>query len=227
MSFRLGWIAMLAALIVAGCAAESRGSEAQASPPMLATPANRSSADSGAKSVTPQAAAPASDPGAISGAPGDDVRNDLQESSMSAAPTGWSTLTNQQYRFSIAYPDAYTVLDEPVAPPADLPDLVFRARFQDREIAASDTADLNPPMFSIEIFANPGQLALDAWIDRQGPRGSRRELTIGGKPGYEVTLPTQLAPNQFLYVAHDAHVFRLIPLGPFSADMLRSFTLGG
>ena len=143
---------------------------------------------------------------------------------MAVAPTAWLTYTNQTYHFSIAYPNTYVLLDQASAQDQAQVKRVFQVRFQDQRIAASPIAHMEPPQFQIEVFDNTATLALGRWVEDHRMNGERADVKIGGQPGLRVTLMTMMAPNQFYYVAQGPYVYRLTPLGPFSEQMLASFS---
>ena len=47
----------------------------------------------------------------------------------------------------------------------------------------------------------------------------------GAGEGWKVRLPVLIAPNEFYFFGTKEYVYRLIPLGPHSQDMLASFQL--
>lgn len=140
-------------------------------------------------------------------------------------PEKWRVYANQQFGFSIAYPDTYVVLDNdsPREPPVE--GRVYQVRFQDSKLAASDTADLQLPQFRIELFEKPQGTTLEQWLDNHGIAGARSPVTIGDRNGYKVSYETMQAPNEFYYVAGDRYVYRLTPLGPHSEAMAATFSI--
>jgi hypothetical protein len=143
---------------------------------------------------------------------------------MPLPPTAWLTYTNQIYRFAVAYPDTYVLLDQASAQDKAQPQRLLQVRFQDKRIASAPTAGLELPQFQIEVFDNAAALPLARWLDDRDVRGERADVTLGGQPGLRVTLMTMMAPNQFYYVAQGPYIYRLTPLGPFSERMLASFS---
>jgi|GEM_PF-1749949 len=145
-----------------------------------------------------------------------------------AQPTDWQRYTDQQFGFSIAYPNTYVLLNA-AATSATAPNLVHQVWFQDKVIAAGATAALEPPAFAVDVFANPDALALAQWLDANEPHAdaTRTAVTVGNTPGYKVALTTYIAPGQFYYVAAGNAVYRLTPLGQYGEEMLKSFRLGG
>ncbi len=92
-------------------------------------------------------------------------------------------------------------------------------------LAASETANLQPPQFSIEVFANPGGTAVEEWLATHAPGiGAHTPVTIGGKPGFRVQLNAQLAPNEFYFVANGQSIYKLTLLGQSAPQMLQSFS---
>jgi hypothetical protein len=145
-----------------------------------------------------------------------------------AQPTDWLRYTDQQFGFSITYPNTYVLLDAATASAAAA-NPVHRVWFQDKTIASGATAALEPPAFAVDVFANPDGLALAQWLDANEPHrdATRTAVTVGDTPGYKVALTSYVAPGQFYYVAAGNAVYRLTPLGQYGEEMLKSFRLGG
>lgn len=146
----------------------------------------------------------------------------------SAPPADWTRYTDQQFGFSIAYPNTYMILNAATTS-ATAPNLVHQVWFQDKTIASGATAALEPPAFAVEVFANADALTLAQWLDANEPHGdaTRTAVTVGNTPGYKIALTTYVAPGQFYYVAAGKAVYRLTPLGQYGEEMLKSFRLGG
>jgi hypothetical protein len=142
-----------------------------------------------------------------------------------AGPVSWLSYTSQQFRFSISYPDTYLVVDQGNLP-QDVPNVVGRVQFQDKALASSPTANLQPPQFLIDVFENKQSLVLEDWIAANERRAAPQAATIGNASGYLVQLQTMQAPNQFYFVSQGQYVYRLIPLGQHSQQMLQSFKIG-
>ncbi|HEX6291779.1 MAG TPA: hypothetical protein VFZ66_21515 [Herpetosiphonaceae bacterium] len=141
-----------------------------------------------------------------------------------AQPASWLTYSSAQFNFSIDYPDVYVVAEGGDLP-QNIPHLIQRVRFMDKALAASPTANLQPPQFMIDVFENTDALVLEDWIAANERRGTPTEADVGNLRGYLVALQTMQAPNQFYFVSHGQYVYRLTPLGHFSAEMLRSFKI--
>jgi hypothetical protein len=171
----------------------------------------------------------ASEPGS-GGAPGQEP-GALPEGENGEPPVGvdnvnWLTYSDSEFRFSIKYPDIFAILDEPQQPEGNVPGLIHRVRFQDKSLLGADTADLEPPQFSIEVFTNSAGLVLQEWIQQNGmiPANSQVEdFPIAGQPGLMVTRMELIAPGQFVFIGNNGLVFRLTPLGLYSEEMLKSF----
>lgn len=139
-------------------------------------------------------------------------------------PVNWLSYTDETYKFSIAYPDVYIILPE-IELLKDLdPDLVHRVRFQDADLAKGDTADIEPPQFSIEIFKSPTS-SLESFLDKKMPGWSRESYKIGDLQGYRVSSNLLMAPNEFYFFSGNGYVYKLTPLGGYSQEMLESFKL--
>ena len=144
---------------------------------------------------------------------------------------GWQTYTDSAYGFSIQYPDEYAILPEAALPTPTRPPAVQRVRFQVRQIAAGQFAELEPARFSIDVFEPGPAVALRDWLrsDAVLPAGaSVTPVQIeGAQEALRVALRQQLAPNEFIYVSTGRYVYRLTPLGQHGEEMLASFRLLG
>jgi len=142
---------------------------------------------------------------------------------------GWQMHTDPTYGFAVEYPKEYVILKEVTLPTSTQPAAVQRVRFQRKDIATGQFADLEPPMLTIQVFPRPSGRSLRDWLNSFGllPPGS--EITAaqlpGAREGLRVALRQQLAPNEFLYFTTDQYVYGLIPLGPEGKKMLTTFRL--
>lgn len=242
----------LLAILAMGCGFR-RGDGAQGRP---ATTGSATSADgAGAVGTTPIAtligagqegsmsssgSGAAATPGASSQKPGDgldaagqgtaatgEAAAEPQGSDVPTVPSKWLVYSDTTLSFSLSYPDSYVRLAEPASLSSVAPNLVQRVRFQDRQLATGETADLELPQFTVEVFENTAGLTLEQWLDANTPSSSfRSTVAVGDHQGYQVTLNTMLAPNHFYYVADSAYVYRITPLGPHSEAMLASLKIG-
>lgn len=139
-------------------------------------------------------------------------------------PASWHTYRDQAYSFSIDYPDTYTILPEtePLIN-ADL-ELIHRVRFLDAQLAAGDTAEYEPPNFTIEIFTL-GNQALEEIIDNDKNGGEREVYKLGNLTGFRVYFKQLIAPNEFYYLSEHGFVYKLTPLGLYGEEMLHSFEI--
>ncbi len=145
------------------------------------------------------------------------------------APANWLDFSDATYHFSIKYPDSYVILAEPDPSPAMQPALVHQVRFQTKELATAETADLEPPQFTIQVFARSGAVPLRDWLieNRLLPSGAdmRPARLTGASEAVSVRLRVLMSPNQFYYAANAQYVYRLIPLDSAAEEMLASFRL--
>jgi hypothetical protein len=148
---------------------------------------------------------------------------------MPAAPAGqttWSTYLDPVTGFSVRYPSEYVVLPEPRPLPDSTPRLVQRVRFQVKQIAAGQFADTEPSTFRVEVFDAPAG-SLRTWLDANTrlPSGAVVQAVTAPqtREAARVTTPLLLAPNVFYYYLTARYVFYVVPLGPFTDDMLASF----
>jgi hypothetical protein len=161
-------------------------------------------ADSTSGSMTPAAPAASRAPGQADGA--------------------WVTLEDPERRFALRHPAAYVVLPEAGAPPGGA---VYRLRLQERTLAASEGAALEPPKLTLEVFELGGAPSLSEWLAAHGrlPSGASREAVSapGVEEGVRVRLRVQLAPNEFVYFRSARFVYALTPLGPDGPALIESF----
>ena len=151
------------------------------------------------------------------------------ESSPVIQTAGWLMHRDSTYGFAVGYPNDYVILKEAALPAPTQPPMVQRVRFQQKDIAAGQFADLEPPMFTIHVFTRSSGRSLRDWLDSFGllPPGSEISAVRleGASDGLRVALRQQLAPNEFVYFMTDKYVYGLIPLGPDKAEILASFRL--
>jgi hypothetical protein len=164
--------------------------------------------------------APDGEPGKIeSKAPGGAALEGDVETAIS-----WLVYKDLEFPFSIAYPDIHTILPAEYPSETSGPRLLYRLRFLDSQLASGETADLEIPNFSIEIF-DRGELALDQFLDEYFDRGYREPFNQEGINGIRVYFDQLIAPNEFYFVADQDHVYKLTPMGVHSQEMLESFQI--
>jgi hypothetical protein len=141
--------------------------------------------------------------------------------------SAWQTYSDPSYGFSVRYPDSLMIPREGRMLPARRPPLLGEVRFLDRQLAASDTAALQPPELAIEVFA-PTSGPLRAWLEANGRSGRAADWSVpGAREAVWVRDPSLAAPNEFFYVATDRGVIALVPLGAAGAAMVKTFELSG
>ncbi len=134
----------------------------------------------------------------------------------------WLTFRDDTFRFEILYPPSYVVLKPTVKKD---PQPVREIHFQDKDLAKSETANLELPQFMIEVFDNSAKAPLDQWLRNHKLTDARSTVSaysVGGMNGVHVTSMLLLAPNEFFYLAQGTTILRLTPLGEFSNQMLAS-----
>ena len=148
-----------------------------------------------------------------------------------STPADWNSHTDATFGFAVAYPPAFVILPEPALPTPTRPPAVLRVRFQEKSIAAGQFAELEPARFMIQIFEKPASVSLDDWLRSANlvPAGATSSpiRVEGARESLRVALRQQIAPNEFVYVAGEAHVYRLTPLGEHGAQMRASFRVIG
>jgi predicted small lipoprotein YifL len=163
--------------------------------------------------------------GADDGTPGSSEASQTGGDEMNT-PANWLTYLDPKFGFSISYPDAYVLLPEAELPKDGAPGLVHRVRFLNSDLAKSDTANLQPPDFSIALFENPSAIPLNTWVDANAPKGSTEEIKLNDVSCLKVTMTTLMAPNQFYFCAWNSYIYQFTPLGQYAEDMLKSFKFG-
>ena len=145
------------------------------------------------------------------------------------APADWRTYIDKKYSFQIKYPKSFVILSEPARLPEAAPPVKHRVRFQDKQLAAGQTAQLEPPQFSIEVLENERSLSLHDWLASAVHVGAEDSVEPfhldGAGEGLRLRNAMQLAPNEFYFFARGKYIFKLTPLGEFSEEMLNSFRL--
>lgn len=142
----------------------------------------------------------------------------------SSKPVNWLVYQDETYKFSISHPDVYVILPEVELLREIDPDLAHRVRFQDADLAKGDTADLEPPQFTVEIFKSNSS-SLESFLDTKMPGARREPYKIGDLQGYRVSTNLLMAPNEFYFFSGNGYVYKLTPMGAYSQEMLESFKL--
>ncbi|HSL84897.1 MAG TPA: hypothetical protein VLF66_19135 [Thermoanaerobaculia bacterium] len=132
--------------------------------------------------------------------------------------------------FAFSYPASLILLAEPDPLPERRPPLVHRVRLLDRELAAGDTADLEPPQFSVEVYAG-AEGPLRPWLQAHGriPAGSAVEAleVPGAREALRVRDPRLLAPNEFYWYVAGRHILLVVALGSEGEAVHETFSLLG
>jgi hypothetical protein len=136
----------------------------------------------------------------------------------------WLTYRDQDYHFSIDYPDTYTILPENDPLNEVDTELIHRVRFLDAQLTTGDTAEYEPPNFTVEIYPISDQ-TLEEFINNDIKGGNLEAFTFGNLSGIRLYFIQLIAPNEFYYFSNDAYIYKLTPLGPYSQEMLQSFQI--
>lgn len=144
-----------------------------------------------------------------------------------AAPDAWLTYVSNEFGFALDYPPYLSVVENRGD---DDHFLLLRVRLLGPEASDPVLREHGPGEFALEVFANPEELELRAWLDTHGwPFGKKPDtassIEIGGKPALEITTGRMLAPNRYIYLSLNGTVIRMAPIGPQSARILNSFRL--
>lgn len=137
----------------------------------------------------------------------------------------WQIYRDDTYGYEIRYPPNYLIQK---GAQQKEPQPLQQIHFQDRELAQSDTASLQPPQLSIEVFDNSSRLPLEKWLKEHRVLESWMKFqvepySLSGALGVRLSSQLLLAPNEFIYLPHGPYVFKLTPLGEFSEQMLATF----
>jgi hypothetical protein len=130
-------------------------------------------------------------------------------------------------KFEISYPDDYVVQQGDTT--NQQPQPACKVQFQSKQLAQSDTANLQPPQLLIEVYAKAQlEQPLDEWLKAQqflGPQDQAIPFSLAGATGVQVTSQTLLVPDRFLYLVKGRNVYRLVPFGPTADRMLVTLKL--
>jgi hypothetical protein len=196
---------------------------APASSPTIANP--EAAVDSSGEVVSAEAAEPGKGP--ILLAEGQPISSQSSASSEEVS-VSWQVYGDATYAYEISYPSNYVIIER--EQPQMQPQPVSQVLFLDRALAASETANLQPPNFSIQVFDNSSQLPLEEWLQANGLLGGAKKFvmepySIAGVEGARVSSPLLMAPNSFIYVPHGNYIYKLTPTDPNSEQMLATFQL--
>ena len=153
-----------------------------------------------------------------SGAGGDAATPDEQ------GPVDWQTYCDGQFGFCIQYPEVYVIMPPARQDDQLAPRPLAEVLFQDRQLAAGDTAELEPAQFAVRVFDNAAELPIKEWLDTTILVGGEEGWTLTPyRSGLHVCTRLMLAPNCFFYLPQKNYVVQLTPLGEYSDAMLASF----
>lgn len=146
-----------------------------------------------------------------------------------ATGTPWSltmrTYTDTKFGFSIGYLDTDFIKDTNTS--TITPSPVHQVVFYDKELAKSDTADLQPPTCAIYVYTNNDRTQLPQWITNYKPyvsqNGTPKSVTIGNTQGYKVTFSIMIYPGEFYYVEQGSSIYEFIYCRD---EVLRTFRTG-
>jgi len=221
-------VALTGGALLVGCSDVPRNPQNASSTPSLATPLATAFPEGiislgGETAPTRSPVQPSGEPLTIPG----------EAPSAPGAPTpagkersmDWPIYRDDTYGYEIRYPPNY-IIQGGTQQKELLP--LHQVEFQDRELAKSETAALQPPQFSIEVFDNSSRLPLEKWLKEhrvlEGWMKFQVEpYSLSGALGVRLSSQLLLAPNEFIYLPHGPYVFKLTPLGEFSEQMLATF----
>jgi hypothetical protein len=137
--------------------------------------------------------------------------------------TDWEVYRNDTYGYEIRYPANYVILPEAAGDQEPQP--LHLVHFQDRQLAEGETAAMEPPKFSIELFDNSSQLTVEEWL-RMHDLLEGVELapySLAGVQGVRASSMFMMAPNEWIYLPQGDYLLRLTPLGALAEQMLTTF----
>lgn len=161
---------------------------------------------------------------AVPGGPEPAVREEVPVSQ-------WELYRNDTYGYEIRYPPHYIILPDYILLEAGAkggerePQPLHQVWFQDKGVAESEIAAMEPPKFSIEVFDNKSQLSVEEWLSKHGlHEGLQVEAyTLAGVKGVRIRSMFLMGANEFVYLPKDNYVFKLTPLGQLAEQMLATF----
>ena len=134
---------------------------------------------------------------------------------------------DERCKLEISYPDDYVVQQGDTT--NQQPQPTCKIQFQRKQLAQSDTANLQPPQLLIEVYTKAQlEQRLDAWLKAQqflGPQDQVAPFRLAGATGVQVTSQTLLVPDRFLYLVKGTNVYRFVPFGPTADQMLATLKL--
>lgn len=140
----------------------------------------------------------------------------------------WELYRNDTYGYEIRYPPNYVILPDYIVLEVagnQEPQPLHRVWFQDKELAEGETAAMEPPKFSIEIFDNKANRPIKGWLGEEGLlEGFQVEAyTLAGVEGVRVRSMFLMAPNEHIYLPQGNCIYKLTPLGRLAEKMLATF----
>lgn len=160
-----------------------------------------------------------SSPRLIAGSDGDD---DMEEKVLFDT-SSWLSFSNDSYHFSVIHPKYY---DAKPVPTEELDAQVLeRIDFFD---SRSELAELEPPAFSVLIYANPEEQDLTAWLKANGYESDDewiKEPFEGENFSGIIVLSTNyMSPGEFIFILHEEMIFQLTLASDEAHEMVKSFS---
>ena len=98
----------------------------------------------------------------------------------------WLIYLDPTYKFSLEYPENYVILAENEPLGLSDPNLKYRVRFQDPELAEGDTAQYEIPKFTIVVF-DLGSQSLESFLNSKANGSEREAIRIGDLTGIKIS----------------------------------------
>jgi hypothetical protein len=141
----------------------------------------------------------------------------------------WKVYRNETYGYEIRHPSNYVILPEYIllkATEGQKPQPLHQVWFQDKKLAESETAAMEPPKFAITVFDNKAKRPIMQWLKEQGLLEGFQEVkayTLAGVEGVRVRSMLLIGPNEFVYLAKGNYIYELTPFGRLAEEMLTTF----
>lgn len=140
----------------------------------------------------------------------------------------WKVYRNETYGYEIRHPSNYVILPEYIplkATEGQKPQPLHQVWFQDKKLAESEMAAMEPPKFAITVFDNRAKRPLEGWLKENGLLDGFqvKAYTLAGVEGVRVRSMLLMAPNEHIYLAKGKYIYRLTPLGTLAEEMLTTF----
>jgi hypothetical protein len=138
----------------------------------------------------------------------------------------WSRFEDKNFKFAVLYDPRLTakMLDDAARSKLS-PSPLAAYEFRD---AASELGDLEMPIFTVRIFANPTQQTVDAWVislKLSSDAWLVEPYKSDSLTGVKVMSTSYIAPGWSVFINHGKYIVQLTPVGGEGEAMLGTFEL--